>query len=136
MPEKKNYNTYFKKRARRKYLNSNRINYTANFEAPLFKLHHRSIVDAGSLRKNKNWQFIRIIHMLLQSNETTVHHKEVNLDLYASVATPAKCCKANQPFGNSFAIFDFGTFKPDVRRSARQCSLNNTQETSMTLANL
>lgn len=65
-------------------LDGNWINHTTNFEAALFKLHHRCIVDARALREDQNWWIIWIRNVLTQS-----------------------LC-------NSHTIFRFSTFKPNM----------------------
>lgn len=87
-------------------LNGHRVDDAANFEAALLELHDRRVVDASSLREDKDRWVVRIRHVLLQS------------------------------LGHQMAILGLAALKPNVGRCAGQSSLQHPQEAAMALANL
>lgn len=51
-------------------LNGDGINGAADLERALLELHHGGVVDAGALGKNQDWQLVRILNVVLKSEES------------------------------------------------------------------
>lgn len=92
--------------ARGNSLDSNRIDDTANLEAALFELHHRCVVDAGSLGEDQDRWVGRVGNV------------------------------GPKPLSDGQSILGLCPLKPDVGRGPSKGTLQDTQKSAMALSNL